>query len=1361
LSAAIETLDHVMATPASEGETLFDLVDSHYLDERELIKLAFAEEYSSGSDFLDNTGQSLPSQTVTISPMGFDGLTSNPTQVTAYGLGAGGNTNGILPGLYVPNTEPTGSYAGYNFDVHAVDVLGTIKTAGQSDFYSLAGHANDVINLSVMSRSLERITKPIDAYVRVYDSSGNVIATYGGPGATNSPAINDDEFESSDAAIVDLILPSDGTYTIQVTSYTGPGADVNYETGDYELFLYRFAAYLPNYVSGPVGFGPEAFVPNQAAVPYRVHFENVSTAAAPVQAVKITQQLDSNLDWTTFQLGNVGFGSFTVPAPGGQSFHTRIDARASLGLFVDVDAEFNALTGLATWTFTAIDPGTLQQPTDPLTGFLPPDDATGRGEGFVTYSVQPKAGVTTGTVLNAKAPVVFGANLELDTPLAFNTIDALPPTSHATALPPVTVSTGAFTVSWSGSDDPGGSGIATYDIYVSDKGGPFAPFVLGTAQTSATFMGVPGHTYGFYSVATDNVGHREATPMQAQAFTLVLAPTTIKIATVVVPYDGQPHSTTAEVFGPGDVDVGPATITYSRSDRVDVGTYGLMATFAGTGYYAPSSATSDSAVTITQVTPTIDVTPVNVTYDGQPHGTTAEVHGVGNVDLGPAAISDTPPIDAGVHSVTATFAGNHNYTSTSVTIAAITIKNAGSTTTTVGDGPFTYDGTPHAGGSGTVIGAGGLSTTATSLTYSANSDGTGMADLIDAGTYYVTAHYAGDANHDGSDGAAVAIVIKKASSTTTTVGDGPFTYDGTPHAGGSGTVTGAGELNTTATSLTYSGDQVDAGTYYVTAHYAGDANHDGSDGAAVAITIKKATSSTTTVGDVPFTYDGTTHTGGSGTVTGAGSLSTTATSLTYSGDQVDAGTYYVTAHYAGDANHDGSDGAAVGITIKQATPTFIWTPVYVTHDGQPHGITAEVQGVTDLGPATIAYSSGTVPVDVGVYNATLSFAGTTDYAAVSSTFSPAVTITAPASNAGGKQFVVVINDPNTPNSEVVIADGLPVGATVVGPGGVTMVTTAVSAVSVPGMIMYMQPVGVFSYQMTIAMSSPMLTGDALFVDTFATSGGAGTLNVMASASGYLPTDMETPGLVSPVLGGVTRGTVSFQEFVDPNNAPFNITRTAETPGLQGPFSGAFGDSRLMAVNDLTGAFAITKVLNIVHQGASITGVGAWGVIQSMLAAQPDLRANVQNALDAHGLYEPGLVLPGSAPVQSGLVPLTLDAGLPAAAGGPSLNFGTNPASPRGADILVGGAGNDVLIGGQGRDLLIGGFGTDGSPANSPKAPPLVQQDSGAAKDTAFGTVMAQWASHESAATATAGDGWGDVLASADPLAVELLFAQGF
>ena len=70
-------------------------------------------------------------------------------------------------------------------------------------------------------------------------------------------------------------------------------------------------------------------------------------------------------------------------------------------------------------------------------------------------------------------------------------------------------------VSWSGADDAGGSGIASYDVYVSDNGAAFTLWQDHTDETSATFAGEVDHTYGFYSVAVDNVGHVEAAPASA------------------------------------------------------------------------------------------------------------------------------------------------------------------------------------------------------------------------------------------------------------------------------------------------------------------------------------------------------------------------------------------------------------------------------------------------------------------------------------------------------------------------------------------------------------------------------------------------------------------------------------------------------------------------------------------------------------------------------------------------------------------------------------------------------------------------------------------------------------------------------
>lgn len=98
-------------------------------------------------------------------------------------------------------------------------------------------------------------------------------------------------------------------------------------------------------------------------------------------------------------------------------------------------------------------------------------------------------------------------------------VDTVPPTSMVTALP--VQSPAGFTLTWTGSDGPGDPGIASYDIYVSDNGGPFVPLLTDSFQTSTIFDGQLGHTYGFYSVATDLVGMVQPTPTVAQATTTV------------------------------------------------------------------------------------------------------------------------------------------------------------------------------------------------------------------------------------------------------------------------------------------------------------------------------------------------------------------------------------------------------------------------------------------------------------------------------------------------------------------------------------------------------------------------------------------------------------------------------------------------------------------------------------------------------------------------------------------------------------------------------------------------------------------------------------------------------------------------
>ena len=230
----------------------------------------------------------------------------------------------------------------------------------------------------------------------------------------------------------------------------------------------------PNDLLGPSGYGSGGFLTPGGSLGYTIEFSNEKTAQVPADNVIVTEQLSPNLNWSTFQLGTIGFGSYVVNVPPGlTSYSTRVDATATLGVYVDVDASLNLSTGLLTVTFTSLDPTTLDTPSNPLVGFLPPDTNPPNGEGYINYTIQPKAGLATGATLNAQASIVFDTNAAIATPQIVNTIDASPPTSSVTALPSTTP-TPSFTVSWSGSDGAG-PGIADYNVYVSDDGGPFTP----------------------------------------------------------------------------------------------------------------------------------------------------------------------------------------------------------------------------------------------------------------------------------------------------------------------------------------------------------------------------------------------------------------------------------------------------------------------------------------------------------------------------------------------------------------------------------------------------------------------------------------------------------------------------------------------------------------------------------------------------------------------------------------------------------------------------------------------------------------------------------------------------------------------
>ncbi|MBI1842152.1 MAG: hypothetical protein HYR88_15050, partial [Verrucomicrobia bacterium] len=96
-------------------------------------------------------------------------------------------------------------------------------------------------------------------------------------------------------------------------------------------------------------------------------------------------------------------------------------------------------------------------------------------------------------------------------------VDITPPTSAVTALS--ANSPARFLVNWSGVDPAQGSGLASFDIFVSVDGGAFALWRQGANGSGAVYSGSLGHRYAFYSIATDAAGNRESAPATPDAET--------------------------------------------------------------------------------------------------------------------------------------------------------------------------------------------------------------------------------------------------------------------------------------------------------------------------------------------------------------------------------------------------------------------------------------------------------------------------------------------------------------------------------------------------------------------------------------------------------------------------------------------------------------------------------------------------------------------------------------------------------------------------------------------------------------------------------------------------------------------------
>jgi Bacterial Ig-like domain (group 3) len=403
----------------------------------------------------------------------------------------------------------------------------------------------------------------------------------------------------------------------------------------------------PNDKSGPVGDGSSSqYIAGGKALSYDVAFENQPTATAPASQVVVADQLDpTKVDLTTLTLGTIMFGTNVINLPSGtNNYNTTYALNSSLN--VRIQGSLNQSTGLLKWTFTSIDPSTGLPPTDPTVGFLPPDVDGVEGQASVLFNVMPKSGQSTGTQITNTASVVFDSNAAISTPTWLNTLDVTAPVSSVAALPAAEITTSptaTFTVNWSGTD--AGSGIASYNIYVSDNGGALTLWQSAVTTTSASYTGTLGHTYGFYSIATDKAGNIEAaktspdtsttvtttplvsTTMLTSSNSSIASGSSVTFTAVVAPPSGTtaaPTGTVTFLNGTTTLGTGPlngtGTATYTTT-ALPVGTDSITAQYGGDTAFAASAS---AAVSVVVGTPnfSLSLSPASVSIAGGGSGGT-------------------------------------------------------------------------------------------------------------------------------------------------------------------------------------------------------------------------------------------------------------------------------------------------------------------------------------------------------------------------------------------------------------------------------------------------------------------------------------------------------------------------------------------------------------------------------------------------------------------------------------------------------------------------------------------------------------------------------------------------------------------
>ncbi|MBP9210719.1 MAG: hypothetical protein KBF37_10410 [Saprospiraceae bacterium] len=282
------------------------------------------------------------------------------------------------------------------------------------------------------------------------------------------------------------------------------------QIGLMDLLYYPKWSDDPNEKNGNPGSGTEGYLPKSKELGYQIRFENKSSASAPAHEVSITDTIKHDIvDWSRISFGPLGWGDRVYfPLPESREFSLDVDLRPDKNSIVRITGKVDTSTRVLRWKFLTLDATTMDLPTDPFAGFLPPNMVPPEGEGFVSISVGLRDDIVHDDRADNEATIIFDSNAPIVTNVHKNTFDLRAPESRVMSSTPATHDS-AVALEILSEDD--GSGVRFVDLWYSkdDSNYVFSQRVYGG---ETLFAGYPGSQYKFYSIAEDRVGNREVVP---------------------------------------------------------------------------------------------------------------------------------------------------------------------------------------------------------------------------------------------------------------------------------------------------------------------------------------------------------------------------------------------------------------------------------------------------------------------------------------------------------------------------------------------------------------------------------------------------------------------------------------------------------------------------------------------------------------------------------------------------------------------------------------------------------------------------------------------------------------------------------